>query len=55
MTVTFNAGLGTLLLLAALVCFVIATIGWPRLARINVVALGLALWVLEVLLGACGH
>jgi hypothetical protein len=53
MTVTFNAGLGTLLLLAALACFVIATIRWPKVARIDMLAFGLALWVLEVLLGSC--
>lgn len=43
--------LNLLLLILALVCFLLATANVP--ARINLVALGLALWVLEVILA--GH
>lgn len=40
MTITLDL----VLLIAAFVCFVVATIGIP--SRVNLVALGLALWVL---------
>lgn len=38
--------LNLLLYLAALVCFVIAAVGRPAVSRVNLVALGLAFWVL---------
>lgn len=41
--------LSVLLLVLALICFVLAAIGWPA-TRINLTAAGLALWVLAVLL-----
>lgn len=42
--------IATVLLVLALVCFVLATFG-ANVPRVNLVALGLSLWVLAVLLG----
>lgn len=41
---------GTILLIVALICFVVAAIGKPE-TRINLTATGLALTVLAVLVG----
>ena len=38
--------LALILLVAALVCFIIAAIGWS--ARVNLIAVGLALWLFAV-------
>jgi hypothetical protein len=42
--------IGFILLLLAFICFLLATIPVP--VRINLVALGLALWVLSLLIGS---
>lgn len=42
--------LTTLLLVLAFICFILAAVGVS--SRVNLVALGLALWVLTLLLGA---
>lgn len=42
-------GLDTILLVAALICFALATVG-VTLGTVNLVALGLALWVLSLLI-----
>ena len=44
---------GTILLVLALICFVLAACGVP-LGPVSTVALGLAFWVLAVLLGHGG-
>lgn len=41
--------LGTLLMICALVCFVLVTIGVS--ARINLLALGFVFWTLAILIG----
>jgi hypothetical protein len=43
----------TLFLILALICFILATIGVP-VSRINLVALGLAFWVLGLLVSGGG-
>ena len=49
--------LSTILLVAALVLFILAAIGIPSPTRFNLVAGGLACWVLSILLGGMhlGH
>lgn len=42
--------LSVLLLVIAFICFVLAAISVP-IPRVNLIALGLALWVLAVLVG----
>lgn len=41
----------TILLLLALICFLLAAIGVP-VTRVNLIALGLFLWLLSILLGS---
>ena len=43
--------LGTILLIVALICFVLAAVG-VAVSRLNLIALGLACWVASVLAGA---
>ncbi len=43
--------LSTILMAVALVCFVLAAFG-VRTGRVNMVAVGLAIWVLATLVGA---
>ena len=45
--------LSTILLIGAFICFVLGAVGVP--ARINWVALGLALWVLVLIVGRGVH
>jgi len=44
--------IGTGLLIAALVLFILATVGIPSPPRFNLMAAGLACWVLSILMGA---
>jgi|GEM_PF-572169 hypothetical protein len=43
--------LTTLLLILGLVCFIFATVGWPKTAKVSFGWLGLAFWILVVLIG----
>jgi hypothetical protein len=44
--------IGLVLLIVALICFLLASANIP--ARVNLVALGLAFWVLSLLIGGLG-
>jgi hypothetical protein len=44
--------IGTVLLVIALVCFLLAAANIPT--RVNLIALGLAFWVLSLLIGGIG-
>lgn len=39
-----------ILLIIAFICFLLATVNWPAVP-INLTALGLAMWVLSILIG----
>ena len=41
-----------ILLIISCLCFVVAAFGWVTSAKVNLVALGLALWVLTEILSA---
>lgn len=45
------ATVSLVLMILAFISFIVATAGFPQPPRINMVALGLALWVLASLLG----
>ena len=45
--------LTTILLIVALICFIVAALSVP-VPRVNLVACGLALWLLAVMLGSGG-
>jgi hypothetical protein len=47
--------IGTILLVAAFVLFVLAAVGVPSPSRFNLVAGGLACWVLSILLSGYAH
>jgi len=47
--------LSLILLVFSFVCFCLAAFWNPNPPRINLIAAGLAFWVLSVLLGSWGH
>jgi hypothetical protein len=42
--------LRVILLILALICFCMSAVQWPPSSRVNLLALGLALWVLSLIL-----
>lgn len=45
-----------ILLIIALICFLLSAASWPNPPRINLMGLGLAFWVLSIIIsGAAGH
>lgn len=47
--------IGLILLVFSFVCFTLAAFWNPAPPRINLIAVGLACWVLSVLIGHVGH
>jgi hypothetical protein len=51
-----NSNIGFFLLIGAFICFLLSAVsaGWPSWNRVNLIGLGLALWVLTILIAHGG-